>query len=287
MPKKWTFGLLMVIGLLAGCAPIRAPETPVPVTAIPAPGADAAPDELETRATSVSPDGKWRAESVVAFPADHDEYYQRLTVTRSGGQAAWTPVETWSHMGLGYTIAVPFAWSAQDEALYFTNLPVPDGCALFVNSFGLLRLDLATGEIDEILPGRGLALALSPQEDRVAEIVDGPPTLLLHSLDTGELHTLALPQIDATTQAGSLVWSPDGAQIALALAHDPCMGGWARATSVMVVDVATLETTALISEDTRLLKPVAWTEVDGITLEGEGATRFRLDPQTGEITPQQ
>ncbi|MCC6169203.1 MAG: hypothetical protein IT329_18430 [Caldilineaceae bacterium] len=56
---------------------------------------------------------------------------------------------------------------------------------------------------------------------------------------------------------------------------------------MMVVDVATLETTALISEDTRLLKPVAWTEVDGITLEGKGATRFRLDPQTGEITPQQ
>ncbi len=281
----------MGIGLLSGCAPISAP-TPVPLneTATPVtPVIEVVPvaDALETRAASLSPDGEWRAESVVAFPDDRDEYYQRLTVTRTDGRAAWTPVETWSHMGLGYTVAVPFHWSSSGEALYFTNAPVPDGCALFVNGSDLQRLDLTTGEVSEILPMNGLALALSPAEDRVAVVLYGPPTLAVHDLKarTSPPPTLPLAETGESTQAGSLVWSPDGTQIALALAHDPCVDGWAGATSVLVVDVATQAVTTLVDQDDRLLRPIEWPAMDTIILEGEGGARSILNPNTGEISP--
>lgn len=281
MRGQWLWSLLVGIGLLSGCVPISAPTpTAIPPNETATPVAETAPvpDALETRATSMSPDGEWRAESAVAFPDDRDEYYQRLTVTRTDGQTAWTPVETWSHMGLGYTVAVPFHWSSSGEALYFTNGPVPDGCALFVNGFGLQRLDLLTGEVNEVLPGHGLTLAISPAEDRVAEIVYGPPTLVIHDLATDAARSLPLPAASAAIQAGSLVWSPDGAQIALALAHDPCVGGWAGATSVLVVDAATQVVTTLVDQDDRLLRPVEWSTMDTLILEGEDGERSTLDP---------
>lgn len=288
MRHLWMWGLVVGMGLMLGCVPISAPTPAATVengAAAPVEAAVPAPDELEARATSISPDGQWRAESMAAFPADRDEYYQRLTVTRSDGQVSWTPVETWSPMGLGYTVAVSFAWSTQTASLYFTNLPAPDGCALFVNGWGLQRLDLATGQVTEVVPRRGLTLAPAPAEDIVAEITDRPPILTLHDLVVGNTFTVTLPVADATTQAGSLVWSPDGTRIALALAHDPCTGGWARATSVLVVDAITLEAITLLGEDDRLLKPVEWKTADALTLEGEGGTRFILDPTTRELMP--
>ena len=249
------------------------------------PTATPVPTEMELRTwSSRSPDGKWDAQGMVAFPVDGGEkYYTQLKVNKTDGTVEWTVVDEWSRLGLGYTTPQPFHWSRDGRYLYFTNEPVPDGCGLFVNGSDLHRIDLSDGSVKEIVPSSGLWLSLSPDETTLAYIGYRGRGLVLRDLATGvERETRLDPGQDYA--AGHIVWSPDGAALILTLAIRPCSFSWAESVSVALVEVATLKQTTLIHEDKRLFTTVEWPALDRALLKDDDGNLWWIDLETRQIT---
>lgn len=238
--------------------------------------------------SSTSPDGKWTAQVIVALPVISDtavssSYYTQLKVSKRDGTTEWVIVDEWAEWGLGYTIPQPLHWSRDGQYLYYTNRPIPDGCAVFVNGSDLHRVDLNDGSVMEIVPSVGLWLSLAPDETKLAYLGYGDRGLVRRDLATGtERETKLDPGKDY--QAGHIIWSPDGTTIMLVLAIRPCSTDWADSTSIMRVDVATLERVMLIEEDKRLLVPVEWATTDKVLLKDKGGDYWLMDATTGQVT---
>lgn len=269
--------------------PERARPTATPPAPTPTPGA-ATPTpslaDMEVEAwRSTSDDGDWVADGVVAFPKGvGDQYYTSLEVSLADGSVVWRAVDEWRPIGLGWTSPRVLRWSRDGGRLYFTNLPVPDGCALFVNGYDLQALDLATGEVTELVPGVGLWLSLSPDERRLAYIGVGKRGLVLRDLASGEERGVRLDP-GREYAAGGVLWSPDGSALVLTIAFAPCAGEeWAESTSIVVVDAATLETKTLIAEDARLLVTEGWPTPDRVLLRDSKGDPWWMDPLTGQVT---
>ncbi|HXF68317.1 MAG TPA: hypothetical protein VNK89_00790 [Thermoflexus sp.] len=295
---------LLTMGVLSACAPAYAPSptapsmvTPTPApsstaiftaTAIVTPQATATPNlanfRIERRSFT-SPNGEWEAQTVVALPAVSDtatRYYVQLKVSKTDGTIEWIIVDKWSEWGLGYTIPQPLHWSHDGRYLYFTNKPVPDGCAVFVNGSDLHRVDLNSGEVVGIIPPVGLWLSLSPDETMLAYIGYGNRGLVIRDLATGMEREVKLnPGEDY--QAGHILWSPDGRAIILALAIRPCSTDWAESTSIVRVDVNTLELMPLLQENKHLFIPVEWATPDQVLLKDKGGDYWLMDATTGQV----
>lgn len=235
-------------------------------------------------------DGKWIATVTVALPATEEQgaaemYYTQLKVAQADGAIAWTPVDGWSNWGLGYTTPRSFHWSKDGSRLFFTNVPVPDGCALFVNGSDLWSLDLSDGRVQAIVPAVGLSLSLSPDETMLAYIGWGDRGLVLRDLQTGAERELKVNQGQAEVQAGDIVWSPDGTSIMLTAAVHPCAAN-NEATSIVRVDIPTLTQTTLIREDKRRFNTVEWSSPDIVSLQDGDGQLWQMDPKTGQVAKQ-
>ena len=181
----------------------------------------------------------------------------------------------------GYTTPQPVRWSQDGQALYFTNLPHFDGCAVFANGQTLQRLDLKTGQVTPIMPKVGSVLSLSPDERMVAYILDGqPPVLVLRFTSTGAEEKVSLPVQDPDTQAGSLAWSENGNVLVLTMAVHPCDAErWLH--SIVRVDVGPLTQKTLVSNSRQYLRTVGWMGSATLRVE-EGQGNFILmDALTG------
>ncbi len=234
-----------------------------------------------------SPDGKWTAQVIVAVPVTSDtaisSYYAQMKLSRTDGTTEWVIVDEWSEWGLGYTVPQPLHWSHDGQYLYITNKPVPDGCAVFVNGSDLRRVDLISGDVKEILPSVGLWLSLSPDETKIAYIGYGKRGLVIRDLATGTEQEVPLdPGKDY--QAGHIIWSPDRNTIVLALAIRPCSIGWADSTSIIRVNVATLESATVLREDKRLFIPVEWETADQVLLKDKDGNSWLMNVATGQVT---
>jgi hypothetical protein len=250
----------------------------------PAPAATATPTGGYTW-SSISPDGKWIAEGMMEGPflvGDDEQYRTQLKVVSTDGTVQWTVVDETSHYGLGYTVPTPFHWSQDGQYLYFTNEPVPDGCALFVNGSDLHRVDLTNRRVTEILPGGAWWLSLSPDEATLAYIrwTGEALELILRDLATGTERQM---QFDVKySDGGSIVWSPDGRALMLTLASNPCdPENWTQ--SVVRVDAATMLLTTLIHNDTRLFVTVEWPEARQVLLRNKDGNLWWMDTATGEV----
>lgn len=233
-----------------------------------------------------SPDGQWMAQGMMTAPfpaADGSEQYQtRLEVVNTAGTVTWTLADQTLNYGLGYTTPRPFHWSADGRYLYFTNIAVPDGCSLFHNGSDLYRADLSTGQVTEIVPPWVWWLSLSPDEQTVAYIRWNGEALelTLRELTSGEERGMILE--GKYTQAGSLVWSPDGQAVMLTLAANPCdPAHWTQA--IARVDVTTLSPTILIRDDKRLFATTEWPEVDTVELTDKDGDLWTLGVTSGEL----
>jgi hypothetical protein len=122
---------------------------------------------------------------------------------------------------LGWTWPSVLQWSQDGQALYYTNIPVPDGCALFVNGSDLWRVDLPTGQVTPLAPVLSVSIALSPGAETLAYI-DGrdAPELVLRDLATGAERRVRVAA--AGQQAGDIRWSPDGTMLEIKVANEPC-----------------------------------------------------------------
>lgn len=82
-------------------------------------------------------------------------------LTSASGSRTMTALDETRNRGLGYALPRAVRWSADNARLYFTNVAAVEGCAWFVNGSDLYSVALATGEVQQLMPDQGPALALS------------------------------------------------------------------------------------------------------------------------------
>lgn len=323
---------LVLIGLLAGCAPTKTPvpasvmaaptltETIAPITTKapnPTVGETPTPTSWPTATPLVypiittpqeapnlgdmdvdqwqqaSPDGRWQAAGMVAWPrGDFYEYHEMVTVFQTGGSNKWVLVDAWYASGLGASFLSPMQWSQDGQYFYFSNQVTPDGCVLFSpRSMDLYRLTLATGEVQVVLPGSYFGLFLSPDARLVAGFKQMTREFVIRDLDTGKEIAVDLdPGTDY--HAGAIVWSPEGDQLALTLAIQPCsgdftgMGLFTASSSIVLVDTSTGAVQTLIEKDDRKFETVSWDDPESITLKDKEGKLWSLNVETGELTVQ-
>jgi WD40-like Beta Propeller Repeat len=312
--KRLCFSLIVLAALLAACAGPTLSTTelfPVP-TVTPLPSTTPVPTSVQTptpaatatstaepveRWSSTSPDGKWIAQGMMEGPflaGDEEKYHYQLKVVSADRSIEWTAVDERARWGLGYTSPRPLHWS-KDEALgttalsttrylYFTNEPVPDGCAVFVNGSDLQRMDLITGQVQEILPRKAWWLSLSPDERQLAYVYWNGEALeiVLRTLTTGAERRAKLKGASGDSQAGNIVWSPDGNAFMLTVATHPCnLESWTH--SIVRVDCAALSQKVLILEDKRLFITVEWPKAEQVLLKDKEGNSWWMDATTGQV----
>ena len=236
--------------------------------------------------TSQSPNGKWSAQGMMEGPflADDgsEKYHTRLEVINSDSTVTWTLVDQTSNYGLGYTTPRPFHWSRDGRYLYFTNQAVPDGCAVFANGSDLYRADLSDGQITEIVPPWVWWISLSPDEQTAVYIRWNGQALELVARDIASGSERQTKLEGKYTQAGNIVWSPDGQALMLVLAAHPCdPANWVQ--SIARVDLATLAPILLVREDKRLFSIAEWPEMDQVLLVDEEKNSWTMNAVTGDL----
>ena len=277
--------------LLTACIqPPSAHTIPVPATTVEATApvtATATVDQLasfdQQPWTATSPDGVWQIEGLTALPkADGEQYYTEMRVKNTDGSIEWRPVATWSTFGLGYTTPQPLHWSPDGRYLYFTNAPVADGCGLFINASDLQRLDLANGEIQEVLPANTTwSLAIAPDGQTVAYSKTDEVVLL--ALDTGEVRSQKVVAAEASYQLGNFAWSPDSQQLAFTIAYAPCQPpAWSH--SILSMDAQSLSTTTLLEPDQRRFTITEWAEATQLLLADAEKQPWVLDITSGALS---
>ena len=243
---------------------------------------------------STSPNGKWVAVGLVAFPKENiggQLAYVRLMIFSADGTTHWTIIDKQKEMDLGFPVPVPLKWSRDGSHFYFTHRVTPDGCSAFPFLTDLQQVNLEDGTVDNLLPDSAVALALSPDDSQVAYFFGGERGLVLRDLVTGEERETRIdPGKDFN--AGNILWSPEGNSLALTLAINPCTGRyglsktvWAESTTILLVDVETLQQKVLVNEDPRWFVTWEWNEPERITVaNGEEDSLWYLNVNTGEIT---
>ncbi len=268
--------------------------TEVPTETSAAPTSTPVLEALDTTTTTTtSPDGAWVAVAAVGFPTTkdgaactgcRDQYFVRLTVQRTDGGQAWTPLAEWRPMGLGYTTPATLQWSADGAALYYTNVAHPDGCGFFgSNGSDLLRLDLASGAVSELMPANAYYLVLSPDETQVAYLAYGQRGLVVRDLATGAERDY--PLADLGGPAVAAVWSPDASALALTVQSDLC-GGSDLTQMVIEVKLADGARRVLLPPGDQRLTTVAWPAAGQLRLVDPDGRFWALDIATGQVTPE-
>ncbi len=238
--------------------------------------------------TEISPDRRWSAQTTVALPAKQGEnYYRRLTVTSQDGSRSYTLVDEWAAFGPGYTLPRPLSWfgmsSTEFPVLYWSYVPVIDSCQSFYNGSDLHRLDLLSGVSQALLTDVGTWLAVSPDQNRAAVVAGA--RLGIYDLTDRQAHFADLPD----GQAGQVIWSPDGREVALTVADDssgsssPCTSEQAATHTILRMDADTLEVRLRLAHDPRRLVTQSWSQLGLIKLTDPKAIAWLLDPQTGEV----
>ncbi len=276
---------------------------PVP-TATPAPWGMPTPDLAAMRVerlTSTSPDGDWIAETTIALPDEIgyvggslSRMYTGLTVRRTDGKVTWTVVDKWETFGLGWSYPWPLRWSKDGRSLYYTYRVVPDGGVVFPPESGLYQVDLASGQVMELL-ARSLDLewlALSPDEKIMAYVKQNllPAFLVvLRDLGSGEERSVSIAPLgrrpDVDEYGVKIIWSPDKNTLAITEANGmETNGGF---TSIVVVDVRTLAVTPVVLEDRRYRVVEEWPEPDRLLLKDPQGQWWQLDLTTRTLLPAQ
>jgi hypothetical protein len=237
-------------------------------TATPAVEARPTPDlgQMEIRQwSSTSPDGQWVAQVLAAFPPSQGgNYYTRFIVRKTDGTTEWRVIDNWQGLALGYTTPQPIQWSRDGRFLYFTHVPVPNGCAVFVNGSDLQRVALASGKVEQIVPPVSLWLSLSPDEKTLA-YGDQQRGLVLRDLATRKERQMMLDLPTPGADMGEIAWSPDSGALVLTVA--PALCGPASTTrSIMRVDLQSGSQTTLPIDEKRGFTSIAWPEPDRVEL---------------------
>jgi len=219
----WFAGLLLAALWLSGCTdgvrfatlttlPPSPTFTPLPPSATPIPTSTMLPSPTPTQIlptavpptpdgaieAGVSPDGAW---TVYERPNE-------LLVIRSDGVVIWT-LEIARFIDFGYL--VDDYWSSDGQHLFFSVHKYIDG-GWFPIVFGVHRLNLSTGQVDEILDGAAFNYAISADGRWLAYAKNQEKIIRVRDLSTGS--ESPYPVESRHGAVGSLSWSPDASILA-------------------------------------------------------------------------
>lgn len=207
---------------------------------------------------------------------------ETLTVQRRDGEAGYTPFTEPPTQGLGYTLAEPLFFSPDEQFLYFYHRGVPDGCGIYFGGGDLVQVDLSSGTQTTLENTNGVGHTLSPDGQRVAFLrgrLTNEFTLYLYDLNSHQTETVSFPLPGANAAAGSLVFSPDGTQVAFAAQQAYCGEGWVIGT----LDVETAELTTFPADHLAFWRPNGWVD-DVLVLRPFTSDDIQyLDLTTGEF----
>ena len=238
----------------------------------------------------LSPDGQWRAYSLLTFVSEDGNvtgYQTDLIVSQVEGALSWDVYSTVQGAGLGVEVPTVLVWSTDGQSLFFTLQAIADGCPGYLTRFysGLHQLDLTSGEVVELDFG-GIP---SPDGTMVAQMGwDPAAAILVHHLDTNTTttYTWETPlERDNVARNMRLVWSPDSRAIALEYATGFCFQ--IDLYSLLYLDLTTGEQRILIQQEGQALAIADWSTPDEIYLrEGESNEPVEVvNVETGERTP--
>jgi Tol biopolymer transport system component len=238
---------------------------------------------------SFSPDGEWRAYSLLTYVREEDfvsGYQTELTVNQLDGELSWSAFSNLQGAGMGYDVPTVLLWSVENNSLYFTLQASPDGCGHLIQyKSGLYQLDLETGEVTRLLTETSRSFALTQDGLCIAELIWEPaPALLIHDLVNATTNTVSLNTLQGQKSGySSLTWSPDNQAIALEHATGPCIEGNAN-YSLLHFDLTTGEESILIWQETPFFSILDWPNPDEIILQdpSDADQQWSVNTVTGE-----
>lgn len=240
----------------ATLAPTEAPPTSVPATPQ---GAFSA---------NPSPDGGW-----TVYEMDG-----ALLVVSSDGATQWElPFSNWVESG--YLMA--HQWSQDGRSLYFTVRDYSDSPWYFL-LIGLNRLDLESGQVEQIYNTPYFVFTISPDESKLAYLPDGQQRKDLVIKDLADGNETAYPRLGDYQSAGHIVWSPDGEKLVFTSGISP---GGIVGSQIVLFDFASGEQAILLSDPQRFLTVREWTGEDRLVIFESGMEVGWYDLVSGEFTP--
>lgn len=259
----------------------QASPSPAPELITPPPPAE------EMNTTSLrSPDGRWTAQ--VRFTEQDEQLRVLFQILDAQGSPARTLYDQ-SSSGLGYGYPLLKHWSADSRSLYYALNWAADGCSeLYSLDTAWQRVDIETGEVIELALPSGRAHTLSPDGTWLAYIAPEPPLrVVVERLDgkqEAELDLDAAGWASEGTQAGDLVWSPDGASLALALASDTVCGATRPEYALARIDWQAGSITLLAGYSASRVMPLEWPLAGRILVRDWNGYTWWIDDATGEVT---
>ncbi|MCB0036735.1 MAG: PD40 domain-containing protein, partial [Anaerolineales bacterium] len=210
-----------------------------------------------------------------AVDDDGSEYfYVRVSLSNPNTGESWTVLEEWRRYGLGYEVPALFKWSSDNQSIYYTNLPHPDGCPGFVNGWDLHKFNFTTGEQQTIIHEGGLSIALAPNEFMVAY---GAGSML----NLYDANANAVLPVTVNGRVEQMAWSPDMQSVAVTVVENGCTPE-AKHTIINVQRV-TGETAVLVPPSGQQLAIESWPIFDEIRLTDGNGEVWLLDPNNGEM----
>lgn len=215
---------------------------------------------------------------------------QTLTLERRDGAYGYLIYEGPPADGLGYALERPLFFSNDERFLYFNRQSVADGCGLFPHSSDVKRFEMSTGEVVTLDDTSGTGHVLSAENTRLAfarSDSEHHSTILVHSPTHGATETYSIPNPNAENGAGvgSLLFSPNGTQIAFALVERFCGDG----LQIGILDLADGADNAIRMfsladhPEASFHFPVAWQDDVIVLRKWGGQSGFQLDVTSGDV----
>lgn len=238
---------------------------------------------------SLSPNRRWEATVERIFRAGEERVILRVVLDLNDIEWVVEDIPYADMPPFGFPFPEPFYWTKDGRYLYYTHLSSGDGCFAGGGNrgFDFYRLDLFSGASMPIADG-GTWMSLSPDEKYLATFAYASSGPEVWNLETGAIQTfeLLVSQEEAGIEIDQkyIVWAPDSSSFIYVIAAGVCDVDRGLFNWVIRVDIETTTQEILLARDERALKPVAWTDSEGI-LVSDGAQMYWMDPVDGEVIP--
>jgi len=265
--------------------PTAVPTAPPTRTPLPTPTPVPSPTP-QIDASMISPDEKWLATVERGF-FDSEEMQVVLRITNLVDGSDFFAEKSPAVDPFYAVSPLPKYWSSDSQYLYFTHRSFGDGCGPIFDGNGLFRVDVVTGETEELSSG-GSWFSFLPDETRVAYLSGS--TIFIRDLISGSEQKAILDITNEYEEVflSDLVWSPDGLSIAVQAGINICLDLLNSQHAIVLVDVETLSQT-IILEDPTIRRINGWPEPNILLLlvqeENLPSQTVQFNISSGEFAP--
>lgn len=263
----------------------RPTTTPIPtLTATPTLEPTATP-AFEIIEGGLSPNGRWFTRTTQGV-FENGLYGVLLEVVSSDGQTVWTADHQYEE-SFPFPRPYPLSWSAVNDYFYFTYLGFGDGCGPSSNGSNVYRLDLATGEVTEMISKVGYWHSVSPDDQYLVYAARHMGQIGVKNLVTNEVIETVTVFDEQYSEIflSDITWAPDNQSFLVVAYLNVCLDLPLGRVAIIQMDPHTMMQTVILPEHAEIRRILEWPEQDKVLLLLEGSIKAWLDLNTGTITP--